>query len=46
LDSYGNLQIQIDFARGEVVEIEQKDFLGLAQTDMDISENILETIGA
>ena len=46
LDSYGNLQIQIDFATGELVEVEQEDFLGLRQTDVDINENILETIGA
>ena len=46
LDSYGNIQVKIDFAAGEVVEIEQEDLLGFKQTDVEISENILETIGA
>ena len=46
LDSYGNIQIRIDFARGELVEIEQEDSLEFAQTETDISGNILEKIGA
>jgi hypothetical protein len=46
LDSYGNIQIRIDFARGELVEVEQEDSLEFAQTETDISGNILEKIGA
>jgi len=45
LESIGGIRIKVDFARGEVVSMEQERTLEFTKTSVDMSENLMSTIG-
>jgi len=45
LESFGGMKAKLDFARGEVVSMEQETILEFTKTSVDISENLMSTIG-
>lgn len=45
LESIGGIKIKVDFAKGEVVLVEQERTLEFTQTQGDMNENLVSTIG-
>ncbi len=45
LESIGGIKIKVDFARGEVVLVEQERTLEFTQTSVGMNENLVSTIG-
>jgi hypothetical protein len=45
LESLGGMKVKVDFAWGEVVQLEQERIFEFNQTSVDFSENLVTTIG-